>query len=141
MNLLKSLFLAGLATSCAVAPPEFPPFEIPEASIEIQQPIPLPAKPLAVSSTENTITFDEQGIRELESYVQTATANNAISLANAKALEAQSLAFNSLLIAAEYQRQMGQIKSELLEQSRSNHKMDLWWYRGLLALIGGAALL
>lgn len=135
MRILLILLALGLS-SCATQTDPFPEWTIPEASTSIQQPLVVPDRPKAASSTEDTITFDAQGIRDLEEFFQIAVANGEISQANANALQAQAMAFNQLLMAAKFQRQIGVIKSDLLKQERSARKLDAWFYRGILSVIG-----
>jgi len=137
----KYILVLFLLSGCATPPDPFPPWDIPEASTDVQQPLTVPDRPKAASHTEDTITFDYQGILDLEEFFQIAVSNEVISQANANALQAQAMAFNSLLQAAEFQRQIGIIKSELLEQERSARKWDGWFYKGIIAVLGiGMAL-
>ncbi len=132
----KYLLILFLLSGCATPPNPFPAWDIPEASTDVQQPLTTPDRPKAASATEDTITFDAQGIRDLEEFFQIAVSNEVISQANANALQAQAMAFNSLLQAAEFQRQIGIIKSELLDQERSARKWDGWFYKGIIAVLG-----
>ena len=135
-KILLILYLSGLALSgCASAPTPLPEWQsLPLASVEIQRPLDLPARPLAASATETTITFDEQGIRDLESFYLIAQGNQMVGESNAEALEAQSRAYNALLQAGELQRQIAVIRQELLEQERKNHFWDNIFYRGIIVV-------
>ncbi len=134
---LKTLYLSGLCSlliGCATPPDPFPAWDIPEASTDVQRPLTTPDRPKAATHTEDTITFNRQGMDDLEEFFQIAVSNEVISQANANALQSQAMAFNSLLQAAEFQRQIGIIKSELLELERSNHFWDNLFYRIAIAL-------
>jgi len=131
---LAALSLILLGSGC-VSAPELPEWQdIPEASVSIQRPIPLPVKPLAATSTDSTITFDERGIRELAEYVKVAEGNQVIAEENALALEAQSVAYNELLQAGEYNRQIAIIRQETLEQERRNSFVDKAFLMGVILL-------
>ncbi len=134
MRYLNS-FLIFLALSGCATPLELPQWDtLPLASVEVQRPLETPPRPLAASSTGNTITYDEQGIRDLSAYVEIAEGNQVIAENNALALEAQARAYNHLLDAGEYQRQIAIIRQEQLNQERKNRFWDGVWYKGIIAL-------
>jgi len=134
MRNFAQLLVIGLLSGCASTPVELPSWDIPEAGERAQFPLDQPDRPRAATSTDTTITFDEIGIRALEVHHKTATTNYDIAKGNASALEAQSRAYNSLIEAGKTQRQVAEIRQELLEIERRDHFVDNWFHRGLIAL-------
>jgi hypothetical protein len=126
---------AGLALSGCVTSPTLPEWDtLPLASVEVQRPVALPPQPLAATSTDTTITFDEQGIRELEAFYLAAQGNQVIAQENVLALEAQSRAYNELLQAGEFQRQIAVIRQEQLVEERKRHWWDKIFLGGIIVL-------
>ena len=123
--------MVGVLSGCSSTQPiELPDWDIPKASTEIQDPIPLP--PLDFS--EGEASFDETAAEVLRDFEKTAIVNQEIALANNRALVKQSEAYNSLIEAGKMQRQIAQIRQELLDIERSQHKYDNWFYRTVIAV-------
>ena len=55
-------------------------------------------------------------------------------MANARALEAQAQAYNSLIEAGKMQQQIAQIRQEMLDQSRKDHMVDNLTHRVIIVL-------
>lgn len=70
----------------------------------------------------------------LDAHDIAATANTEIAQENADASKLSDNAYDELLGAAKVQQELSQIRQELLEQERQAHKMDNWFYRGIIAL-------
>ena len=131
----------GTLSGCASQTVDLPDWDIPEAAEEIQYPLSLPELPSPASSSETHVTFTADDFARLASYAVTAGGNYDAALANAEALERQSAAYNSLIEAGKLQRQLTQVRQEMLEQERRDHFVDNLWHRGIIVLIAiGVAL-
>ena len=134
MTRLLTLLVIGTLTGCVSTPIELPDWEIPEATETATYPLSLPERPAATVNAAGMAEFTKEGMLQLRRYTVAAETNTEIATANAVALEAQSRAFNALIDAGKLQRQVGQIRGELLEIERRDHRMDNWFHRGLIAL-------
>jgi len=126
--------LIGILTGCSSTPVSLPSWDIPEATEEAQQPLELPVRPQATLSATGMAEFSQEGMLQLQRYVAASEANFAIARANAQALEAQSRAYNALIQAGQLQRQVAEIRQELLEIERRDHFIDVWFHRGIIVL-------
>ena len=74
-------------------------------------------------------------------YVEIAETNTEVAALMASALRQSDQAYDYLLGAGRLEQQLAQIRQDLLEDERRAHKMDNWFYRGIIALgLIGAAL-
>lgn len=87
-----------------------------------------------MSSTEDTVTFSKDSLGVLLDIVDVGDGNYTIAQDNAKALDAQSAAYNQLIEVGKLQRQFAQIRDEQLQRERRDHFIDNWFHRGLIAL-------
>ncbi len=135
---MRALLLCLIATisACSSTPIELPKWDFEPSDTEIVYPVKLPERPVEASSTAVTITYDSAGFDRLITYMDVADANYDVGVALARALEAESRSFNHLVEAGKMQRQVAVIRQELLDQERQDHRMDNFWYRGLIILIG-----
>lgn len=136
------LCLIATASGCQTAPVELPPWdELEYSSTEIIAPTKTPARPEPVSSSQETVSFDQQGFDQLIGYMDVADANYTQAVALALALQAESRAYNHLIDAGKMQREIAVIRGEQLSQERADHSMDNMWHRGIIVLLGiGLAL-
>lgn len=134
MRICATFLILGVLTACSSTPLELPTCQIPETSLDTQQPLTLPELPVEVSSTESTATFDVAGMQQLKRYRIASEANSAIASANADALAARNESTNALIECSEGQEHWSQIREEMLEQERRDHFIDNWFYRGVIAL-------
>ena len=134
MNRLLTLLVIGTLTGCVSTPAELPEWEIPEAMEVATYPLSLPGLPPATVNDAGMAEFTAEGITQLTAFIEASRANYDVAEANAAALEAQSRAFNALIDAGKLQRQVGQIRGELLEIERRDRRIDNWFYRGVIAL-------
>jgi len=134
MKILLTLLAIGILTGCSSTPPELPEWDIPRATEEAQAPLTLPERPKATVTDVGGAMFTAQGMQQLKRFVVASEANYDIAQANAEALEAQSKAFNALIDAGTVQREVAQIRQELLETERRDHFIDNWFHRGVIIL-------
>ena len=134
MRIWQAFLLIGILTVCSSTPVTLPSWDIPPAATEAQQPLSLPERPVATLSASGKAEFSKEGMNQLRRYTTASEANFEIAKANAAALEAQSRAYNALIDAGKMQRQVAEIRQELLEAERRDHFIDNWFHRGLIAL-------
>lgn len=74
-------------------------------------------------------------------YVEIAETNTEVAQLMADGLRKSDAAYDHLVAAGKLEQQLAQIRADLLEDERRAHRMDNWFYRGLIALgLLGAAL-
>jgi len=134
MRIWPLFLILGTLSGCANTPVSLPSWDIPQATEEAQQPLELPVRPQATLSETGMAEFSQEGMLQLQRYAAASEANFAIARANAQALEAQSRAYNALIDAGELQRQVAEIRAELLELERRDHFIDVWFHRGVIVL-------
>jgi len=131
--------LIGIIAGCSSTPVSLPSWDIPQATEKAQHPLELPVRPQATLSVTGMAEFSQEGMLQLQRYAAASEANYAIARANAQALEAQSRAYNALIQAGKLQRQVAEIRAELLEIERRDHFIDVWFYRGII-ILGAVAM-
>ena len=97
-------------------------------------PVPLPDMPVPVRFNDTEAVFDLNGMRSLERLRIASETNFLVAKSNALALDAQSRAYNSLIDAGKLQRQVAEIRAELLAIERRDHFIDVWFHRGIIVL-------
>lgn len=112
-----------------------PPTPIPDWNIVERTPVeaanPYPLPPLC------SIPWDIDDIdcwRKLDAYDVVAIGNYDIAVANTEALRTTEMAYDVLVEAGKLQNQLSDIRQDLLDQERTAHTMDTWFYRGLITL-------
>lgn len=132
------LLLALTSVSCATAPVEIPNWDLAERpQTEVTDPIPLPD----LCEIPSDGAWLAECWLKLDAFDIVASGNTDIAMDNAAALRKSDGSYDALLGAAKVQQELSQIRQDLLEQSRRAHKMDVWWLRGLVVIVGvGAAL-
>jgi len=125
---------AGLLTGCSSTPLELPTCDIPAPPAEVGQPLSVPEMPAAVSQTEDRATFDRDGVVRLTQVRVVAMANNEIAAENAAALQARNDEITALIECSKYQKIWMEVREDMLEQERQDHKIDNLWHRGLIVV-------
>jgi hypothetical protein len=97
-------------------------------------PVSVPEMPSAVSQTEDTATFDRDGVVALTQVMVAADTNKTIAEENALAIQARNEEVNALIECARYQLIWMEVREDMLEQERRDHQIDNLWHRGLIAL-------
>jgi hypothetical protein len=67
-------------------------------------------------------------------YVEIAETNTEVAALMAEALRKSDAAYDYLIAAGKLEQQLAQIRQDLLEDERRAHRMDNWFYRGIIAL-------
>ena len=127
---------ASLLTACSSTPTELPTCEIPGPSPEVGQPVNVPEMPVETSRTDTSTTFDRSGIVRLTQVRVAAVTNERVAAENALALEARNEEVAELIECSRYQNVWMEVREEMLESEKFNHKMDNYWHRGIIVLIG-----
>lgn len=130
----------GILTGCATDRLELPDLAIPDATVEVTEPIALGPLP-ELTESAGLACVDRAGLVALMQYREAAEGNTAIAAANAGALEAQSRAYNDCLDAGRFMRQVAAIREEQLELARRDALVDRLYYRALLVLVAALAVL
>lgn len=141
MKACAVFLIVGGLIGCSNTPLDLPTCEIPGPSPEIAYALNVPEMPSETSSTDSTATFDLPGLLQLERVRQASIVNSKIATQNALALEARNEEITNLIECSKYQKIWMEVREDMLESEKFNHKMDNYWYRGIIVLIGlGVAL-
>ena len=138
--MVRLLVFMVLLAGCVSEPMPLPDWnELEPIKTEIQQPIVLPELPIP-SSDGDKVVFTKDQFQVLTRYITISGGNFTIATANADALKAMETAYKYLIDAGKLQRQIAEIRAELLEIERRDHFVDVWFHRGIIVLIGFVAL-
>lgn len=128
-----SWLLIGILTGCAAEPVQLPDWEIPDATVEATQPLPLPNTP-NITLTGEIATISAAGLRQLIAYRETAEANTIIAAENAAALEAQAAAYNDLIQAGKFMVEIARIRQQQLDVANRQLFIDRQLFRAAVLL-------
>ena len=126
--------LLCLFSACSSTPEKRPDCQIPAPMAEVGHALSVPVMPEAASSTLTTATYDLDGMLQLDRVWKAGVANQTIAEQNALAIEARNAEVNELI---ECSRHMGvwiDVHAEDLNDEKRDHMLDVWWYRGFIAL-------
>jgi len=76
-----------------------------------------------------------------EAFENAAEANKDIAQLNADSLRDAQSAYDALLQAGRNYQSITEIREEQLQRERDDHMKDVWWYRGLIVLGIGLAVI
>jgi hypothetical protein len=124
----------GSLTACSSTPLQLPTCEIPGPSPEVQSPLVLPDRPAPVGFTDDTVTFDIEGMESLTRYRIASDTNATIAEQNALALRARNEEVEALIECSRYSRMWMEIREDMLDAERRDHQIDNFFHRGLIAL-------
>lgn len=125
---------AGLLTGCSSTPLELPTCDIPAPPAEVGLPVSVPEMPAAVSQTEDIATFNRDGVVRLTQVRVSAETNKRVAAENAAALQARNDEVTALIECSKYQKIWMEVREDMLEQEREDHRIDNLWHRGLIVL-------
>lgn len=94
--------------------------------------------PMPVLSDEVGITYDLAGVNDLEAYRTCSEANQGIANEHAAQIDQLKVARKALVEAGEAQRNVAEMRQEMLEEERRHH---FWQSLGYWVLIIGAVAL
>lgn len=136
MNRWQSCLIVGavLLTGCSSTPLELPTCNIPAPPVEVAAGVSVPEMPSAVSQTEDRATFDRAGVVTLTRVLVSAETNKRIATENAAALQARNDEVTALIECSKYQKIWMEVREDMLEQEREDHRVDNLWHRGIIAL-------
>ena len=101
----------------------------------------VPEMPSAVSKTEDTATFDLEGLMQFERLRRASVGNKVVGDLNSAALQARNDEVNALIECVRHQNVWMEVREDMLEQERNAHQIDNLWHRGLIVLGVAAAIL
>jgi len=133
-QLLACLMVGASLTGCSSTPIELPTCDIPAPLAEVAKLQAVPDMPTAVGSTDTTATFDLEGVLQLDRVHKASESNKKVGDLNAAALEARNEEVNAFIECARYSTMWMEIREDMLEQERQDHKIDNMWHRGLIVL-------
>jgi len=134
---------ASLALSaCASTPAPDPWGDVEVPGEPATQPTALPDWPQPVGFTEDSVTFDLEGARRLETWRVIGSGNTEIAAAHADQVDDLRDAARSLVEAGQAQRTVAEMRREILEEERRAHAIEKigYWSAMLLLLVGVAVL-
>ncbi len=140
MSRLKLLLIAGaLISGCAAAPSPNPWDSVEVKHEPAQRAVEAPRFPLPVEITEEWATFDVAGIRALDLNRQAARANAKNVNAHADQIDALRDAAEHLVEAGRAQRQVADMRAEILLEERRQMMFERFglWAIALLAVLTG----
>jgi hypothetical protein len=94
--------------------------------------------PMPTSSDESGITYDADGVNALEAYRVCSEANEGVANEHAAQIDQLKTARKALTEAGEAQRNVAEMRQEMLEDERRHH---FWQSLGYWVLIVGAVAL
>jgi hypothetical protein len=94
----------------------------------------VPEMPVEVSRTEDTATFDFEGMLQFERLRKASLGNKMVGDLNAAALQARNDEVNALIECVRHQNVWMEVREDMLEQERNAHQIDNLWHRGVIAL-------
>ena len=122
-----ALMIGACATNQPINVPEWEDAQRPEAAITY--PIELPQLCEISASGQWSVAC----WRRLEAYDIVASGNTDIARDNAEALRSTEEAYDALIRAGKYQRELARIRQEMLNEERRQRTWDRWFYRTVLA--------
>ena len=134
-----SLILGVILSGCATSQPN--PWESVEVSDEpATQPLDLIRFPAPASFSDEFVTFDLQGAKDLKEFQVAAETNTDIAYENAAQVDDLNRAVAHLRDAGQGQRVIADMRQEILEEERKRHMVEKFTYWVLLLLFGVAAV-
>ena len=140
-QLAAFLILGASLTACSTTPLTPPSCEVPAPLDMIAELQSVPEMPSAVSKTEDTATFDFDGLLQFERLRRASVGNNVVGDLNSAALQARNDEVNALIECVRHQNVWMEVREDMLEQERNAHQIDNLWHRGLIVLGVAAAIL
>lgn len=133
-QLVAFLILGASLAACSTTRLAPPSCEVPEALGKIAQLQSVPEMPSAASQTEETATFDLEGLLQLDRLRKASESNKTVGDLNAAALQARNDEVNALIECVRHQNVWMEVREDMLEQERNDHAIDNLWHRGLIVL-------
>lgn len=135
MKLLVAFCILGISlAACSSTPEKRPDCAIPAPMAAVGHALNAPEMPEAASSTKTTATYDLDGMLQLDRVWKAGVSNQTIAEENALAIEARNAEVNELIECARYMGVWIDVHAEDLADEKRDHMLDVWWYRGLIAL-------
>ena len=131
---LAFLILGASLTACSSTPEALPDCTIPAPMVEVGHPISVPEMPVEIAATDQSATFDLEGLLQLQRVRKALTTNTKVAEENALALEARNEEVNALIECARYQNVWIQMHQEDLNDEKRAHWLDNLLHRGLIVL-------
>ena len=128
------VFLSG----CATTPPESPWTVLSTETEAATPPLNCGAFPLPSEATDAFIVYDETGVNALEVYRTCSEANEANVNQHAAQILQLKVARKSLVEAGKAQRNIANMKQEMLEEERRSHLFQSLGYWALIIGLGSA---
>lgn len=139
MRRLLILLLAGALSSACTTTPLDPWADLEADARPAVRPQELPRWPQPIEATESTVTFDLDGTRALDAYRAAGATNTRIAEANADQVDALNEAAGHLIAAGRGQRQIAELRAEMLEDERRHHLFTSIGYWVVIVALGVAA--
>lgn len=109
------------------------------SSSSLSSPLPLPALPDASVCTaadgSEAVGFSPVAFRAFLSYKIAAEANTEMAQEYVLAVEDMQRTVDALIQAGRLSEEQAQLIFDALERERAEHVQDVWFYRGLVALL------
>ena len=134
MRILLTFLLVGVISGCVSAPPENPWADLTVETDPAVVSLDCGSFPLPGEVVGNAIVYDLQGTNDLEAYRVCAEANQGIADQNAAQVDDLKQVRASLTSAGAHQRNIAQMRLEMLEDERQH---NFWTTIGYWAVIIG----
>ena len=135
MKRFATLCLIGMLTGCAVDPPELPTWsDVDKTTPRAEYPAELPD--LVPSPDDGSPTA-----QSLAEVLTVCRANTELATELADAVVDRTVASNSLIDACKHQRDYARIREEQLAIQRRQHRLDNWFHRAIIVLLGAGLAL
>lgn len=97
--------------------------------------------PVEVSATEETATFDLEGMLQFDRLRKASVSNKTVGDLNAAALQARNDEVNALIECVRTLNVWMVVREEQLVEQKQAHQIDNLWHRGIIILVGAAAVM
>ncbi len=104
-------------------------------------PLSVPEMPVEASSTDLSATYDLDGLLQLKRVYETLQTNTTVAAENALAIEARNGEVNALIECTRNMNLWIEFHADDLEDEKQAHRADVWWLRGVIALVLAAGIL
>jgi len=138
MKIWPILLIAGAALSACATPPANPWQGITVDTNPATRPLDCGSFPMPADYLGDGIAYDLAGVNALEAYRTCSEANETIAAAHAEQIGELRTATAALVEAGKSQRNIADMRAEMLEDERRHH---FWQSIGYWILIGGAIAL
>ena len=130
---LWPVFLMSFVLGCSTPPRTYPDCEIPAPMAEVGHAVSVPEPPVETRKTFDSATYDLAGLQQWARIWKAGQGNETIAEQNALAIESRNDEINHLIECTKYMNIWIEMHESDLDDEKSAHNKDNWFYRGIIA--------